>query len=179
MQISSVSAQGLDERINEAFMPVAVWWENLILAEVPLFGHGIPIVLILLLSGALFFTLYFGFVNIRHFPTAIRVVRGTYDHLEADEPGRTADGDQKPEPLRDAPGEAELHKVGKDIKDTIKDESAQGEVNHFQALANGVLNVIYALTGKDLVRDPLGPAPYTSPDVTNLLLQLQRLHLPS
>ncbi|HSG18552.1 MAG TPA: histone deacetylase [Anaerolineae bacterium] len=50
---------------------------------------------------------------------------------------------------------------------------------HFQALANGVLNVIYALTGKDLVRDPLGPAPYTSPDVTNLLLQLQRLHLPS
>jgi acetoin utilization deacetylase AcuC-like enzyme len=50
---------------------------------------------------------------------------------------------------------------------------------HFQALANGVLNVVYALTGRDLVSDPLGPAPYASPDVTNLLAQLQRLHLPS
>ncbi|UCG24683.1 MAG: histone deacetylase, partial [Chloroflexota bacterium] len=50
---------------------------------------------------------------------------------------------------------------------------------HLQALANGVLNVVHALTGSDLVIDPLGPAPYTSPDVTNLLVQLQHLHLPS
>jgi acetoin utilization deacetylase AcuC-like enzyme len=50
---------------------------------------------------------------------------------------------------------------------------------HFQALAHGVLNVINALTGFDQVSDPLGPAPYASPDITNLLARLQRLHLPS
>ena len=50
---------------------------------------------------------------------------------------------------------------------------------HFQALSHGVLNIIYALTGKDIVSDPLGQSPYTSPDVTKLLAQLKRLHLPS
>ena len=50
---------------------------------------------------------------------------------------------------------------------------------HFQALSHGVLNVLYALTGQDIVNDPLGPSPYFSPDVTNLLAQLKRLHLPS
>ena len=41
-----------------------------------------PIVLLLLLSGALFFTIYFRFINLIYFKTAIRVVRGRYDHLE-------------------------------------------------------------------------------------------------
>jgi acetoin utilization deacetylase AcuC-like enzyme len=50
---------------------------------------------------------------------------------------------------------------------------------HFQALAHGVLNVVYALLGADEVIDPLGPSPYASPDVTALLDQLKRLHLPS
>lgn len=50
---------------------------------------------------------------------------------------------------------------------------------HFQALAHGVLNVVNAFTGKERFRDPLGPSPYTSPDITNLLGRLQRLHLPS
>lgn len=50
---------------------------------------------------------------------------------------------------------------------------------HFQALSHGVLNVIYALRGTDVVSDPLGESPYSSPDVTKLLSQLKRLHLPS
>lgn len=80
--ISNAQSKGLDEQINDAFMPFATWWESFILSNVNIFGYGIPIVLILLLLGALFFTLYFGFVNIRHFPTAIQVVRGKYDDLE-------------------------------------------------------------------------------------------------
>ncbi|GMN08611.1 alanine/glycine:cation symporter family protein [Croceitalea sp. MTPC5] len=76
--------KGLDERINEAFMPFAIWWENLVFSEVILLGSSIPIVLILLLFGALFFTVYFGFINVRFFPMAIRVVRGKYDELEKD-----------------------------------------------------------------------------------------------
>ena len=75
-------AQTLDERINESFMPVATWWENLVFTQIHFGTHAIPVVLILLLGGATFFTLYFRFVNLRRFPLAIQVVRGKYDHVE-------------------------------------------------------------------------------------------------
>ena len=81
-QVVQSTTIGWDERINEAFMPFAVWWENLILSNITVFGHGIPVVLILLLSGALFFTVYLGFVNFKYFPLAIHVVRGQHDDLE-------------------------------------------------------------------------------------------------
>ena len=67
--------KGLDDKINEAFKPIANWFEAVILHDFPftasLFGTGIPTIIFLLVGGALFFTIYFGFVNIRHFPTAI------------------------------------------------------------------------------------------------------------
>lgn len=79
---STAQEKGLDQIINDAFMPFAIWWEELILSPIPILGFSIPLVLIILVLGALFFTLYFGFINLRHFPTAIRVVRGKYDALE-------------------------------------------------------------------------------------------------
>ncbi|MCB0630850.1 MAG: alanine/glycine:cation symporter family protein [Saprospiraceae bacterium] len=106
-------SQGLDDRINDSFMPVAQWWENFVFTEIPIGGLGVPIVLILLLFGALFFTVYFGFVNIRRFPLAIRVVRGKYDAVEL------------------AESEDELHQAGQ-----------HGEVNHFQALATAVSGTV-------------------------------------
>ncbi len=108
---------GLDERINDAFMPIADWWETLIFTSIPIAGFDIPIVLILLLGGAAFFTLYFGFINLRRFPLSIQVVRGSYDALDKQIPQ-------------------------KDISDTIKDESQIGEVNHFQALATAVSGTV-------------------------------------
>ncbi|WP_281540614.1 alanine/glycine:cation symporter family protein [Maribacter aestuarii] len=124
--LSNAQTQGLDEQINNAFMPVAIWWENLIFAEITIAGYGIPVVLILLLSGATFFTLYFGFVNIKHFPTAIQVVRGKYDELEKS----------------DSVLHQNVHHVDGDIVDTIKNEAHQGEVNHFQALATAVSGTV-------------------------------------
>ena len=118
--------KGLDERVNDAFMPFAVWWENLILAEIPFFGQGIPVVLIILVFGALFFTVYFSFVNVKYFPTAIQVVRGKYDDLERAK----------------QPEKVNLLQVEGDVKDTIKDESHIGEVNHFQALATAVSGTV-------------------------------------
>ena len=41
-----------------------------------------PFVIYLLVGSALFFTLYFGFPNIRYFFTSINVVRGKYDEIE-------------------------------------------------------------------------------------------------
>ena len=78
--------RGLDDKINEAFKPIANWFESVILHDFPftesLFGSGIPTIIILLVGGALFFTIYFGFVNIRHFSTAINTVRGKHDSLD-------------------------------------------------------------------------------------------------
>ncbi|MDF1695858.1 MAG: alanine/glycine:cation symporter family protein [Saprospiraceae bacterium] len=117
---------GLDEQINQAFMPIADWWDALVFTSVELGGFSVPIVLILLLSGATFFTVYFRFVNIRNFPMAIQVVRGKYDELE------DSSEDEK----------KMVNVVDGDIVDTIKDEGQHGEVNHFQALATAVSGTV-------------------------------------
>lgn len=124
--ILSAQSKGLDEQINDAFMPFAIWWENLIFSEVIIFGNAIPVVLILLLTGALFFTVYFGFINVRHFSTAIQVVRGKFDDLE--------------KLALKTPVNVNSSKC--DIVDTIKDESHYGEVNHFQALTTAVSGTV-------------------------------------
>ena len=85
--------------------------------------EGAPFVIILLVVSAFFFTIYFGFPNIRYFPKAINVVRGKYDDLEK----KSVD---------------ESLAVDGDVKDTIKDESKEGEVTHFQALATAVSGTV-------------------------------------
>ena len=72
--------QGLDDRINEAFTPIANWWGAVVLHNFP--GTGIPTIIFLLVGGALFFTIYCGFINVKRFPTAINTVRGKYDEVD-------------------------------------------------------------------------------------------------
>ncbi len=124
--IATAQDKGLDERVNDAFMPIAVWWENLILTPIPVAGYNLPVVLILLIFGATFFTIYFKFPSITKFSLAIRVVRGKYEEIEKY-------GLEK----------VELHMTeGGDIPDTIRDESEEGEVSHFQALATAVSGTV-------------------------------------
>ena len=110
LSLPSLFAQekGLDQQIDEAFKPFSDTISNIIFFEI----LGVPFVLVLLVGSALFFTIYFGFVNIRRFPTAINVVRGKYDELD------------------------ENH-GGKDSGD-----SEEGEVTHFQALATAVSGTV-------------------------------------
>jgi len=117
---------GLDERINAWFEPITAVWEAIVFWQVP--GTGIPLVVIILVLGAAFFTLYFGFVNIRKFPLAINVVRGKFDDVE----GPDGHGVEK----------ADVNIVDGDLPDTIRDESKQGEVSHFQALATAVSGTV-------------------------------------
>ncbi len=117
---------GLDDRINAWFEPITVVWESIVFWQVP--GTGIPLVVIILVLGAVFFTLYFGFVNIRRFPLAINTVRGKYDEIELPE----GHGVEK----------AEVNIVEGDLPDTIRDESKEGEVSHFQALATAVSGTV-------------------------------------
>ena len=123
-----VVEKGLDEKVNDAFMPFAVWWEGFVLTSISVGGYNMPIVLILLILGATFFTIYFKFPNISKFPLAINTVRGKYDELEAPE----GHGVEK----------AEVNIVDGDLPDTIRDESKEGEVSHFQALATAVSGTV-------------------------------------
>ena len=120
-------AKGIDERIDEAFSPVAIAWENLVFTTIPIGSHDVPFVVILLVGGALFFTIYFKFANIRRFPLAINVVRGKYDDIEhGSEPVTTET----------------VNVIDGDIVDTIRVEGKQGEVSHFQALATAVSGTV-------------------------------------
>ena len=69
-------------------------------------------------------TIYFGFVNIRRFSTAINTVRGKYDSVDHHESGNPEISE------------------GRDVKRTIADESKEGEVSHFQALATAVSGTV-------------------------------------
>ena len=115
---------GLDDRINEAFTPIADWWGAVVLHNFP--GTSIPTIIFLLVGGALFFTIYFGFINVRRFPLAINVVRGKFDHVDHHEVDK----------------KAAVNVVDGDAVDTIKDESQDGEVSHFQALATAVSGTV-------------------------------------
>lgn len=115
---------GLDDRINEAFTPIADWWGAVVLHNFP--GTSIPTIILLLVGGALFFTIYFGFINVRRFPLAINVVLGKFDHVDHHEVDK----------------KAAVNVVDGDAVDTIKDESQDGEVSHFQALATAVSGTV-------------------------------------
>lgn len=126
--ITATESIGWDEKIDEAFAPYAAKWESIVLYQVPIGGQKIPLVVIILVLGALFFTLYFAFINVRRFPLAINVVRGKYDEIEK---------------VRDYKKEThEVFEVDGDIVHTIRDESKDGEVSHFQALATAVSGTV-------------------------------------
>lgn len=123
--LAQESEAGLDERINDAFMPVATWWEGLVLTSVPIAGFNVPVVVILLVLGATFFTIYFKFPSVTKFGLAINTVRGKYDEIEGH-------GTEQSELVMD----------DGDIPNTIRDESEEGEVSHFQALATAVSGTV-------------------------------------
>ncbi|MCI5084119.1 MAG: alanine:cation symporter family protein [Saprospiraceae bacterium] len=73
------SGGSIDEAINSVFEPVTEFISYYVFYQVSLGGFSIPFVLIWLIFGAIFFTVYMGFVNITAFKHAIDVVRGKYD----------------------------------------------------------------------------------------------------
>ncbi|WP_298354054.1 alanine/glycine:cation symporter family protein [uncultured Dokdonia sp.] len=108
-----IQNSSLDERINEQFDKATSWFVDAVMWQIPITENvGLPWVLIVLIAGATYFTFYFKAINVRGFWTSIQVVRGKYDAIE----------------------KGETHTTTVDLPDTIRDESEQGEVSHFQAL---------------------------------------------
>lgn len=138
---------GIDEQINQAFLPVSNFFSSVIFFQIA----GIPFVLILLVLSATFFTLYFGFPNIRYFWRAIQTVRGKYEDIENHgakilygEGGIAQGVDMNKVDDFEAHVEAldDDLAIDGDIVDTIRDESSAGEVSHFQALATAVSGTV-------------------------------------
>ena len=78
-QSQQATEMGLDQKIDKAFKPFSDFVSNVVFFEV---FNGAPFVIVLLVFSAMFFTLYFGFPNIKYFGKAIGVVRGKYDHVD-------------------------------------------------------------------------------------------------
>ncbi|NGX85227.1 alanine/glycine:cation symporter family protein [Aequorivita sp. KMM 9714] len=109
------------ERIDLNFKKYTGWFVDGIFYEIPFSeSFQIPWVLIVLIGGALYFTIYFKLINITGFYTAVKVVMGKYEDIEKHGVD-TLYGDV-------TPNEQE------NLIETIRDDSADGEVSHFQAL---------------------------------------------
>lgn len=62
--------------------PLTTAVSQVIFFSVPIFGANLPLVVLWLIAGAVFFTLYFGFVNVRGLKHAVQLVRGDYSNPE-------------------------------------------------------------------------------------------------
>ncbi len=85
----AVFAQDTDktfaESVNEVMAPISQVISDVIFFAIPMDwliadAPGIPFIALWLVGGAIFFSFYFGFPNIRGFRQSIRIVKGTYDN---------------------------------------------------------------------------------------------------
>lgn len=124
--LNFAAEDGLDQKIDQAFGDATGWFVQAIFYEIPFTEKiAIPWVLIVLIGGAVFFTLYFKLINVSGFKTAINIVRGKYDAIESGGADHVEASDT-------------VHTVDGDVVDTIRVEQEEGdhhgEVSHFQAL---------------------------------------------
>lgn len=74
----------IDETINQAIRPIADAFSRFIFFEITIAGTGVPLIVIWLIGAAVFFTIYLGFLNVRGFGHAFRLLRGDYDGPKAE-----------------------------------------------------------------------------------------------
>ena len=116
---------GIDQKIDKAFGDATGWFVDFIFYQIP-FGENVKVfwVLFPLILGAIYFTVYFKFINFRGFITSVNIVRGKYDDLETGghvdvQPSEFTGEEDNPDTIR-----VEGHGHG----------HGEGEVTHFQAL---------------------------------------------
>ena len=75
-----------DQRIDSMMQPVASIASEFIFYSVNLFGSDIPLIVLWLIGGGLFFTFYLRFINFRGFKHAIDILRGKF--ADPNDPGQ-------------------------------------------------------------------------------------------
>ncbi len=73
-----LGVSGIDSVINQTMLPVAGAVAGLVFFAVPVNGTALPLIIVWLAAAAAFFTIYFGFVNVRGFGHAIGLIMGRY-----------------------------------------------------------------------------------------------------
>ncbi|MGI9324585.1 MAG: alanine/glycine:cation symporter family protein [Pseudomonadales bacterium] len=68
----------MDEAIDALMRPIADLVSAFIFYSVPMAGADVPLIVIWLIFGGLFFTLYLGFINIRGFGHSVALLSGRY-----------------------------------------------------------------------------------------------------
>ena len=69
---------GIDETINNVTAPIASAIGKFVFFKISLFGADLPVVVLWLVVGAVFFTFRMGFINLTGFKHAIELVRGDW-----------------------------------------------------------------------------------------------------
>jgi AGCS family alanine or glycine:cation symporter len=78
LALASQAQAGIDESINAFTAPIAHWVGTVVFFKISIAGAQLPLVVLWLVIGAVFFTVYMGFINLRGFKHAIELVRGDY-----------------------------------------------------------------------------------------------------
>ena len=74
----SSHALQIDEKINEILTPVSAIVVSIVFFSVEIIeGIKVPLIVVWLIIAAIFCTIYFGFINIRHFGTEIKIIRSS------------------------------------------------------------------------------------------------------
>ncbi len=68
------AADGIDASIDAAFAPLARALSEVVFFSVSVGGTELPLIVLWLVAGAVFFTFYLGFINVRGLPHALRLV---------------------------------------------------------------------------------------------------------
>jgi len=82
------AGNGIDAAIDAAFQPLASALSRVVFYTIPVGGADVPWIVLWLIAGAVFFTFYLRFINLRGFGHALRLVRG--DFTKDDAPGEVS-----------------------------------------------------------------------------------------
>jgi AGCS family alanine or glycine:cation symporter len=84
-----VCLANFDETIDQNFKPLATAMVNFVFHTVTIGGVDVPLIVVWLIAGAVFFTIYLRLINIRGFVHALRIVSGRLDN-EPKAPGEVS-----------------------------------------------------------------------------------------
>lgn len=72
------SSSSVDQFIDGLFAPFAEWLSFIVFFEIPLFGVGLPLIVVWLMVGAIFLTVFLRFQPITGLKHSLRVIRGKF-----------------------------------------------------------------------------------------------------
>lgn len=78
----SSAAQAQDafaEKVNSLMNPVSVFISDIVFYAIPIGDTALPLIVVWLLGGAIFFTIRMGFINFKGLKQSLKIVSGKYD----------------------------------------------------------------------------------------------------